>query len=446
MELSGKRVVVVGLGKSGVAAAKLCLSRGATVIGTDSAPAEKISAEARALGIELVLGGHAEAQFERANLIVVSPGVPNLPELTAAENAGVEVIGELELSSRFIEAPIVAIGGTNGKSTTTTLVGDMFLAAGLKTFVGGNLGTPSAEAVGKDYDVVVFEVSSFQLERVPSFQPRVSVLLNITEDHLDRYPSFIAYAEAKGNAFHSQSPDDFAIIPDNDDDCRRQASRGKATQLTFGSYGDYSVSGRVVVETRSGEIFDLDQTALHGRHNLDNAAAAIAAARALDLTPSAIRKALAAFKPLPHRMARVAQVRGVTFYDDSKGTNVGASVTALRGLSEARGVLIAGGRDKQGAYEPLVSALEDKARALVLIGEAADRIAAAVNDRVPTLRADSMDDAVDKAFSQAEPGDAVLLSPACSSFDMFKSYADRGEQFVAAVQRLAARHSQPEAP
>ncbi|HEX7451376.1 MAG TPA: Mur ligase family protein, partial [Polyangiaceae bacterium] len=182
MIITGKRVVVVGLGKSGIAAAKLCLARGAKVIGTDSASLDKVSPEAKALGIELVLGGHADAKLETANLVVVSPGVPNLPELTRAELAGVEVIGELELASRFIEAPIVAIGGTNGKSTTTTLVGDMFNAGGLKTFVGGNLGTPSAEAVDPSYDVVVFEVSSFQLERVPSFQPRVSVLLNITED------------------------------------------------------------------------------------------------------------------------------------------------------------------------------------------------------------------------------------------------------------------------
>ncbi|MEO6598989.1 MAG: UDP-N-acetylmuramoyl-L-alanine--D-glutamate ligase, partial [Polyangiaceae bacterium] len=344
MELAGKRVVVVGLGKSGVAAAKLCLSRGAHVVGTDSAPSESVSPEARALGIELVLGGHEGAKFETASLIVVSPGVPNLPELTRAELAGVEVVGELELASRFIDAPIVAIGGTNGKSTTTTLVGDMFVAGGLKTFVGGNLGAPTAEAVGKDYEVVVFEVSSFQLERTPSFRPRVSVLLNITEDHLDRYLTFSAYAEAKGNAFAGQNPDDFAIIPECDDDCRRQASRGKAKLLSFGSYGDYVVSGRSVTEARSGEAFDLDATALHGRHNLENAAAAIAAARALDLAPNAIRKALLAFRPLPHRMTRIASVHGVTFYDDSKGTNVGASVTALRGLAETRGVLIAGGR------------------------------------------------------------------------------------------------------
>jgi UDP-N-acetylmuramoylalanine--D-glutamate ligase len=437
MELAGKHVVVVGLGKSGIAAAKLCLGRGAHVIGTDSAPADTISAEARALGIELVSGGHQGAQLESAQLIVVSPGVPNLPELRRAALSGVEVIGELELASRFIDASIVAVGGTNGKSTTTTLIGDMFKAAGLQTFVGGNLGTPAAEAVGPSYDVVVLEVSSFQLERLGSFKPRVSVLLNISEDHLDRYPSFEAYAEAKGNAFVEQNPDDFAIVPEGDSDCRMQASRGKATLLSFGSFGDYVVSGRSVRESRSGELFDLEQSALFGRHNLENAAAAIAAARALDLNPNAIRRALAAFRPLPHRMARVASFAGVNFYDDSKGTNVGAAVTALSGLAEARGVLIAGGRDKQGAYEPLVKALEAKGRALVLLGEAADRIAAAVGARVPIERALTMEDAVRCAFLRAEAGDAVLLSPACSSFDMFKSYADRGDRFVAAVQSLA---------
>jgi UDP-N-acetylmuramoylalanine--D-glutamate ligase len=444
MELTGKNVIVVGLGKSGVAAAKLCLARGAKVIGTDSAPAEKLSEDARALGTELVLGGHAGVDFKRANLIVVSPGVPDFPELTAAELSGVEVIGELELATRFIDAPIVAIGGTNGKSTTTTLVGDMFVAGGLKAFVGGNLGTPTAEAVGVNYDVVVLEVSSFQMERAQLFQPRVSVLLNITEDHLDRYASFLAYAEAKGNAFANQSPDDFAIVPEGDSDCLAQAKRGKAQLLRFGSYGDYVVSGRTVTESRSGEVFDLETSALHGRHNLENAAAAIAAARALDLSPVAIRKALAQFEPLPHRMTRVVSFGGVNFYDDSKGTNVGAAVTAVRGLSEMRGVLIAGGRDKQGSYEPLVSALEDKGRAIVVIGEAAERIASAVGSRVPVSRATSMDDAVNQAFSRALPGDAVLLSPACSSFDMFKSYAERGDRFVAAALRLAA--SQPETP
>ncbi|HEY4103812.1 MAG TPA: UDP-N-acetylmuramoyl-L-alanine--D-glutamate ligase [Polyangiaceae bacterium] len=438
MELNGKRVIMVGLGKSGIAAAKLCRARGANVIGTDSASAEKLAPEVHALGVELVLGGHDGVDFERANLIVVSPGVPEFAALKDAGLAGVEVIGELELAARFIDAPIVAIGGTNGKSTTTTLIADMFQAAKLDTFVGGNLGTPAAEAVGKRFDVVVLEVSSFQMERVPRFQPRVSVLLNISEDHLDRYRSFLAYAEAKGNAFANQCPDDFAVVPEGDSDCLTQAKRGKGQIVRFGSYGDYVVSGRTVVETRSGEVFDLSRSALHGRHNLENAAAAIAAARALDLAPSAIRQALAAFKPLPHRMARVATVRGVNFYDDSKGTNVGAAVTALSGLAEERGVLIAGGRDKQGSYEPLVAALEAKGRAVIVIGEAGERIAKAVGPRVPLAFAKTMEDAVNQAFSRAKSGDAVLLSPACSSFDMFKSYADRGDRFVEAVTRLVA--------
>ncbi len=444
MELTGKRVIVVGLGKSGVAAAKLCLARGAIVTATDSAPAEKLSADARALGATLVLGGHSAVDFGAANLIVVSPGVPNFPELVQAELSGVEVIGELELATRFIDAPIVAIGGTNGKSTTTTLIGDMFLAGGLKAFVGGNLGTPTAEAVGKNFDVVVLEVSSFQLERAQRFKPRVSLLLNISEDHLDRYPSFLAYAEAKGNAFANQSPDDFAIVPEADTDCLAQAKRGKGQVLRFGAYGDYVVSGRSVVERRSGELFDLEGSALHGRHNIENAAAAIASARVHDLAPAGIRAALAQFRPLPHSMARVASFRGVSFYDDSKGTNVGAAVTAVRGLSEVRGVLIAGGRDKQGSYEPLVKALEAKGRAVVVIGEAAERIAEAAFGRVPLARANSIQDAVNQAFSLAKPGDAVLLSPACSSFDMFQSYAERGDCFVAAVEHLVA--SQPETP
>ncbi len=437
MELAGKNVIVVGLGKSGVAAAKLCLAQGARVTGTDSAPADKLSPEARALAVELVLGGHQQVDFKSAHLVVVSPGVPNFPALTEAELSGVEVIGELELATRYIDAPIVAIGGTNGKSTTTTLVGDMFAAGGLTAFVGGNLGTPTTEAVGKNFDVVVLEVSSFQMERARTFQPRVSVLLNITEDHLDRYPSFLAYAEAKGNAFANQNPDDFAIVPEGDSDCYAQAKRGKAQVLRFGDFGDYVVSGRSVSESRTGELFDLEGSALHGRHNIENAAAAIAATRALDLSATAIRKALLQFRPLPHRMTRVASVRGVNFYDDSKGTNVGAAVTAVRGLSETRGVLIAGGRDKQGSYEPLVSALEAKGRAVVVLGEAASRIAEAVGSRVPLARAESMDDAVNKAFALAVRGDAVLLSPACSSFDMFKSYAERGDRFVAAVERLA---------
>jgi len=436
MELQGQRVIVVGLGKSGLAAARLCRERGASVLGTDSAPLERLPPEVSALGIEVRAGGHEGVRFTEADLIVVSPGVPAFPTLEAAARAGIETIGELELACRFLDAPIVAVGGTNGKSTTTTLVGGLLAAAGKKTFVGGNLGEPAASAVGKEWDAVVLEVSSFQLERAPLFRPRVSILLNVTEDHLDRYPSFELYADAKGNAFANQEPGDTAVVPFGDAICEEQARRGRGDRVTFGSAGDYAVEDRAVVEARSGERFDLAGGKLYGRHNLENAAAAIAAVRALDASTDALRRGLADFEPLPHRMALAGEVRGVTFYDDSKGTNVGAAVTALRGLSETRGVLIAGGRDKHGSYEPLVEAIREKARAVVVLGEAAERIFGAIGGAVPVEHATDIDDAVRRAFRLAERGDAVLLSPACSSFDMFKSYAERGDRFVAAVARL----------
>jgi UDP-N-acetylmuramoylalanine--D-glutamate ligase len=438
MELSGKNVIVVGLGKSGVAAARLCRDRGARVVGTDSAPLGELSADARGLDIEVRAGGHSGIAFETADVVVVSPGVPAFPELARAADAGALVIGELELACRFLEAPIVAIGGTNGKSTTTKLVGEIFELGGLAVFVGGNFGTPAAEAVGKRWDAVVLEVSSFQLERAPLFHPKVSVLLNVSEDHLDRYPSFVAYTEAKGNAFVNQMPGDVSLVPFGDAICEEQAMRGEGDILTFGG-GDYAVDDGVVTESRSGEAFDLSPARLHGRHNHDNAAAAIGAARALGVSPEAVRKALAQFEPLAHRMALVGELQGVRFYDDSKGTNVGAAVTALRGMSEARAVLIAGGRDKHGSYQPLAEALRERGRAVVVIGEAAARIAAAVEGALPVEHAGSMEDAVRRAFRLAQPGDAVLLSPACSSFDMFKGYADRGEHFERGVRDLAAK-------
>lgn len=433
MDLSNQRVIVVGLGKSGVAAARLCQRRGARVLGTDAAPAEKLPRELAELGIELCLGGHAGVDFAGADLIVLSPGVPPLPEV---ERAGAPVIGEMELASRCVAAPILAVGGTNGKSTTTTLCADMLRAGGQRIFAGANLGTPACEAADQELDVVVFEVSSFQLEHAPSFHPRVSVLLNVSEDHLDRYASFEEYANAKGNAFVNQAEGDVAVIPRGDAACERQARRGRGKVVTFGGDGDYALRGRNVVERATAEEFSLEGVDLHGRHNLENAAAAIAAVRALGLARPAIEAGLRGFSPLHHRMALVREVFGVRFYDDSKGTNVGAAVTALRGLEEARAVLIAGGRDKLGSYQPLADALAEKGRAVVVIGEAADRIADAVGRAVPVARAGSMVEAVHVALGLAQPGDAVLLSPACSSYDMFKDYVDRGNQFAAAVRAL----------
>ncbi len=437
IELAGKNVYVVGLGLSGVAAVELCVARGARVVGVDRKPRAQLGDAARALSVPVQTEDEAAGSLGRADLIVVSPGVDGFAALQAAEAAGVPVIGEIELAARLLSAPLCAIGGTNGKSTTTELVAEMLRRDGRRVFCGGNLGTPLAEAVGESWDALVVEVSSFQLERAPEFRPRVSVLLNITDDHLDRHGSFEAYAHAKGNAFANQQPGDVAVAPFGDAVVERQVRRGQARVLRFGSDGDYVLRDNAVLEASSGETFSLLGTQLLARHNQLNAAASVAAARALGACAEAVRSGLAAYRLLPHRLAWVRSVQGVSFYDDSKATNVGAAVAAIDSLLEPKLVLIAGGKGKDGSYEPLVQALERRARAVVLIGEAAPLIAGAVQGRVEAEQAPNLDVAVERAYRLARPGDAVLLAPACASFDMFRSYADRGEQFVQAVERLA---------
>jgi UDP-N-acetylmuramoylalanine--D-glutamate ligase len=437
----GKKAVVVGLGASGKSAARLLLSRGAEVICTDSAKDPGLGKDLEKLGVRIALGGHDGVDFLGADLIVVSPGVPAFPALEEAERAGVQIIGEVELAFRFLRAPVVAIGGTNGKSTTTTLVGNFLEAAGMRAFVGANLGEPACDAPDQNPDVVVFEVSSFQMERLQFFRPKVGVLLNITEDHLDRYSSFAEYAAAKGNCFARQSVGDVAIAPSHDERCLEQVRRGRGEVRTLGAKGEYQLSysaaGPRVMERRTQEWFSLAEAELHGRHNHLNAAAAIAAVRALGVSKEAVQEGLRRFMPLPHRMALSGRFRGVTFYDDSKATNVGAAVTALIGLTEPKAVVLLGGRDKHGSYDDLVSALRDKARFVVTLGEGAERIEGAIGGTVPSERARSMQEAVLIAFRHAEAGDAVLLSPACSSLDMFKNYSERGERFTEAVRALS---------
>lgn len=444
LDVSGKTVVVVGLGTSGVAAVRLLAARGATVVATDAKQAEQVSAEVRALGdvqnVTLRLGEHGD--LTAADLIVVSPGVPMFAGLAAAEAKGVRIWGEVELAVQALTnpAPVVAIGGTNGKSTTTTLVGELLERAGKKVFVGGNLGEPLAAHADEAFDVVVLEVSSFQMERVESFKPVVSVLLNVSPDHLDRYPSEAAYAAAKGNSFVRQSAEDLAVVPAGDAVCLGQAKRGQARIVTFGGLGaDVAVLEDAIVD--GDERYPREAIALQGGHNALNVAAALAAVRPFSLEPKVIGEVLRSFRGLPHRMVFVRERAGVRYYDDSKGTNVGAVVTALAGIRETGVVLVAGGKDKGGSYEPLVEALRPRGRAAVLIGEAAPLIAAAIGSTVPVRAAKTMDEAVQLAAELAQPGDAVLLSPACSSFDMFKDYKARGDAFVQAVMALPAHES-----
>ena len=441
LDVKGKRVVVVGPGASGIAACRLLVARGAHVVGTDAKKAESVSDGVRALageGITLVLGGHAEARLPEADLVVVSPGVPLFPELEAAEKRGVPIWGEVELAVQALAkpAPVIAIGGTNGKSTTTSLVGELLARAGKRTFVGGNLGEPLAAHADEPFDVVVLEVSSFQMERVAAFRPKVSVLLNVSPDHLDRYPSEAAYADAKGNAFVRQTEDDVAVVPVNDEVCLRQAKRGAARVVTFGEGGDVSVGADAIVD--GAAVHPRRTLSLQGGHNALNVAAALAAIQPFGIAPEIVREVLTTFEGLPHRMVFVRERRSVRFYDDSKGTNVGATVTAVRGIREDKVVLIAGGRDKGGSYGPLVDALRERGRAAVLIGEAKELIRDAIGSALPVRIAASMDEAVLVSAELARPGDAVLLSPACSSFDMFRDYKDRGDAFVRAVMELSA--------
>jgi UDP-N-acetylmuramoylalanine--D-glutamate ligase len=442
-------MLVVGLGKSGVAAARLLLARGAQVVANDQRSEAELDASAlelRALGAELALGGHDPALFTSVDRIVLSPGVPHLPALAAADRAGVPIHSEIELASWFVRGTLIGITGTNGKSTVTTLVGEMCRRSGRPTFVGGNLGAPLTEVVGtaaaEPGGYAVVELSSFQLERVDRLHVQVAALLNVTEDHLDRYPSFEAYAEAKAAIFRNQTPGDAAVVPSGDAFCESLTHGGRARVFHFGGKdGAVRVVAGAVVDPQNGLSVPLSQLALFGRHNHDNACAAALLARLAGVPTEAIEVALREFRGLPHRMQHVRTLDGVDYYDDSKATNVGATVAALDGLSERDGrvVLIAGGRDKGGAYEPLAERLRDRARAVVLIGEAAPLIADALHAAsFPRETARDMEHAVERARALALAGDAVLLAPACSSFDMFRSYAHRGDVFQQAVLRLSA--------
>jgi UDP-N-acetylmuramoylalanine--D-glutamate ligase len=448
MDLDGKAVLVVGLGRSGAAAARLCAARGATVTVTDARPAEALGTVDLPAGIRRELGGHRRESFLAADLVVLSPGVPALPEVAAARAAGVAITGELELAARFVQAPLVAITGTNGKSTTTSLCGAILAAGGRPTFVGGNLGVPLAEAVGTPAasagGICVVEASSFQLETVEQLRPLVGVLLNVTADHLDRYPDLEAYALAKVRMFAAQRQADFAVVNLDDPLCERLTRTLPSRRLGVSTrrpleQGGWLDETSLCLRLPGGalERYPARPPGLIGRHNQENALAALLAARLAGATADEARAVLATFRPLAHRMELVAERAGVAFFDDSKGTNVGAVVAALDGFPRPV-VLIAGGRHKGGSYEPLAAVMKAVGRGAVVIGEAAPLIAGALGAVVPVVQAASMEEAVARAAGLAARGDAVVLSPACSSFDMFRNYEHRAEAFRAAVKGLGS--------
>jgi UDP-N-acetylmuramoylalanine--D-glutamate ligase len=442
-----KRAVVLGAGRSGVAAARLLVSRGATVTLADTRPRLDQQAELQRAGIAVELGPHRPELLAAADVIVLSPGVPPRQDaIDAARAAGVLVIGEVELASRWLKGRVVAITGTKGKSTTTTLVARMLDAGGLLVTAGGNLGTALSEQVaGTRSDIVhVVEVSSFQLETADTFHPWIAVLVNLSPDHLDRHASFDEYAAAKARIFAHQSPTDWAVV--NGDDAGAMALAEGASARRFDFAFDRVLDNGVTVEDghivvrRNGAstpVVPVSSVRVPGRHLLADVMAATAVATLAGVTPEAVRRAVEGFTGLEHALEHVADIDGVRFVNDSKATNVVSARRAIESFDNGV-VVIMGGRYKGGEFSDLRDVALPRVRAIVAIGEASDRIASALGDAVPVERASSMRDAVDRAFGRAVPGGVVLLAPACSSFDMFEDYAARGRAFKSEVARIGA--------
>jgi UDP-N-acetylmuramoylalanine--D-glutamate ligase len=441
----GKRVTVVGAARSGLAAAALLVQQGARVTLSDSRTDVAEAEPVRALGVELELGGHRAESFVDAELVVLSPGVPpELPVVAAARQAGVPVIGEVEMASRWLRGRVIAITGTKGKSTTTALTGAILEAGGYDVTVGGNIGAPlSAQvAVSRPATLHVVETSSFQLEQIDTFRPWIAVMLNFSPDHLDRHPTVEAYAAAKGRIFENQRDGDWAVVNADDPTVLDLARRGRAATRTFSRHrplaqGTYVENGWIVRREVAAmtRLVPLDAIHLLGPHLVDDVLAAATVGAIAGVAPAAITAAVDAYHGLEHAMEFVAEVHGVRFVNDSKATNVEA---ALRSIESFDGGLvpILGGRFKGGDLTLLKGPLEKRARAVVAIGEARPLIREAVGGAVEVHDADSLEDAVGRAFELARPQGVVLLAPACASFDMFRDYAERGRRFKEIVARL----------
>lgn len=448
MNLKDRRVLVVGLGRSGVAASRLLVRNNARVTATDRSPWDALSAEARelaALGIRIEAGGQSTGTFLSADLIILSPGVPkDIAPLIRAKENGIKIISEIELAYQLLDAPLIAVTGSNGKSTTTTLIGEILKAQGEKVFVGGNLGTPLTEYVlaGGGADFVVAELSSFQLETIGDFRPAVSILLNISPDHLDRYPNMREYAEAKFRIFENQTADDFAIINGDEPWSTEVSKRIRGKIIVFSrnkkvKNGVFAAEGRLVsnINGRHETICEISGIGIKGVHNLENSMAAAAAALLRGCTPEIIARTLRVFPGLEHRLEFVREIGGVKYINDSKGTNVGAVIKSIEGFHEPI-LLIAGGRDKGSDFSLLRPLIREKVKRLILIGEAGEKLRRAAGDLTTTIHAGSMEEAVHIARKEAVKGDVVLLSPACASFDMFRNFEDRGRVFKEIVWKL----------
>ena len=458
MDVKGKRILVVGLGKSGVASALFLQARGARVTVSDAKAEEQLRQEIPALldqGITVESGGHGERTFRDQDLIVLSPGVPaDVPQIGQARSQGVPVIGEIELASRFLKGHLVAITGSNGKTTTTTLAGEVISMGGYETLVGGNIGTPAIslveESTSDTYNVL--EVSSFQLETIESFHPEIAVILNITPDHLDRHRDFRAYVAAKARIFEQQRESDFAVLNAGDKTCLELADRIRARTRWFSrtsevKSGAYVKDGKIYWKDDEGEqeVMPVSEIPLKGAHNLENVLAAVCVGRLVGCERHRIRRAVQEFKAVEHRLEFVASVNGVEYYNDSKATNVDATLKALESFPSGIHIIL-GGKDKGSDYSVLSPLLKQRARRVYTIGAAAEKIASQIQGACEIVSAETLEAAVRKAAESAAAGDVVLLAPACASFDQFENYEHRGRVFKEAVQALAARQAAKAGP
>jgi UDP-N-acetylmuramoylalanine--D-glutamate ligase len=448
MELNGKRVLVVGLGKSGVASALFMKAHGARVTVSDTKSGDELRNEIPVLldnGITVETGGHGDRTFQGQDLIVVSPGVPvDAPPLVQARSLGESVIGEIELAAQFLPGPIVAITGSNGKTTTTTLTGEIMTASGFPALVGGNIGTPAISLAerAKPGTVIVLEISSFQLETIQSFRPKVAVVLNVTPDHLDRHRTFEIYAAAKTRIFENQQSEDCAVLNADDPTCVAMSKKTRAQVYWFSRQtevdrGAWVRDGNVVFRDGSGqrEIMQVSEIPLKGAHNLENVLAAVCASVLMGCAAEKIRQAVHDFKAVEHRLEFVASIGGVDYYNDSKATNVDATIKALESFP-ANIHLILGGKDKGSDYTVLNDLLRQRVKRVYTIGAAASKIESQIKG-AEVVHAETLENAIRQAHSSAQAGDVVLLAPACASFDQFKSYEHRGRVFKDAVQAMA---------
>ena len=448
MDLQNKRVLVVGLGKSGVAAALFMKARGARVTVSDTKTHDELKAEIPQLldeGIAVETGGHGERTFRNQDLIVVSPGVPlDAAPLQQARALGEKIIGEVELAAQFFPGSIVAITGSNGKTTTTTLAGEVIDNGGFPTVVGGNIGKPAISLVEEATEdtIAVLEVSSFQLETIETFRPHIAIVLNITPDHLDRHRTFDAYTDAKARIFENQTADDFAVLNADDPTCLRLASRTRAQVFWFSrkkevKQGAYVHEGRIEFRDANGqrEIMLTSEIPLKGSHNVENVLAAVCIGMISGVEPRRISKAVREFRAVEHRLEHVATIRGVEYYNDSKATNVDATIKALESFP-ANIHLILGGKDKGSDYTVLNDLLRKRTKRVYTIGAAAAKIESQIKG-AEIVHAETLENAIRLASDSAQPGDIVLLAPACASFDQFRNYEHRGQVFKNVVHGLA---------